>query len=190
MAESTEKIMAAAIELLAERGYEATTTGAIAKRAGFARSMVNSRFGDKAGLLAAMFETHWINELLGLEIEADSGLNALLGIIERLRRFVANEPVRLRAFLVVSFEAAGPSSIPSDQITGPLDTLKTAVERALLRGQADGSVVELQDVSFHAERIIDIALGMVYRWVVDPDGYQLQDRLRRWRQECAEVYGA
>lgn len=189
VAESTERLMTAAVELIAERGYESTTAGAIAERAGFVRSMVNTRFGGKAGLLAAMFEAHWINELLGPEAAAETGLAGLLGIIDRLRLFVSAEPVRLRAFLVVSFEAAGPSSIPSEQITQPLETLRCAVEHTLRRGQDDGTVVALDDVAFHAERIIDIGLAMAYRWVVDAAGYPFEDRLSRWRSECARTYG-
>ncbi|MGQ4618658.1 TetR family transcriptional regulator [Nocardia sp. R7R-8] len=190
VAESTERIMTATIELMAEQGYEATTMGAIAERAGFARSMVNSRFGSKAGLLDAMFEQHWINELIAVVEAAENGLSAVLSIIERLHEFVRTQPIRLRAFLVVSFEAAGPSSIPSAQVTGPLATLDTALATALRRGIDDGTVAPLDDPQSHATRIIDAGIGMAYRWTIDPEGYPFADNLVAWRDECARTYGA
>ncbi|MFE6922052.1 TetR/AcrR family transcriptional regulator [Nocardia sp. NPDC057663] len=190
VAESTERIMAAAIELIAEQGYEATTMGAIADRAGFARSMVNSRFGSKAGLLDALFEEHWINELVTAVDAAEDGLSAVLSMIERLREFVRTEPVRLRAFLVVSFEAVGPSSIPAAQVTGPLSTLDRAMSAALRRGMEDHTVTTLDDPDFHAARLIDIGVGMAYRWAIDPDGYPFANRLVTWKDECARTYRA
>ena len=50
-----ERILLAAGELFAERGYEATSAEAIASRAGVAKGLVFHHFGSKAGLYLAAF---------------------------------------------------------------------------------------------------------------------------------------
>ncbi|HGY10053.1 MAG TPA: TetR/AcrR family transcriptional regulator, partial [Oceanithermus profundus] len=47
-----ERLLEAALELLAERGYRGATTRAIAERAGVAEVTLFRRFGSKARLLA------------------------------------------------------------------------------------------------------------------------------------------
>lgn len=51
-------LLDAALELLVERGYEATTTLAVAQRAGSSKETIYAWFGSKAGLFAAMIEAN------------------------------------------------------------------------------------------------------------------------------------
>ncbi len=53
-ADTETRILAAASELIAERGYSATTTSSIAERAGVNEVTLFRRFGNKAGILRAM----------------------------------------------------------------------------------------------------------------------------------------
>jgi len=53
---AADRVVAAAGELFAERGYAATTTRAIAERAGVNEVTLFRRFGSKAGVLAAWGE--------------------------------------------------------------------------------------------------------------------------------------
>jgi AcrR family transcriptional regulator len=52
--DAAERILDAAAELIAERGYASTTTRAVAERAGVNEVTVFRRFGTKAGLLTAL----------------------------------------------------------------------------------------------------------------------------------------
>lgn len=54
--DTAEKILEAAAELFAERGYAATSTRAIAERAGVNEVTLFRRFENKAGILAAIGE--------------------------------------------------------------------------------------------------------------------------------------
>ncbi|HXE90106.1 MAG TPA: TetR/AcrR family transcriptional regulator [Terriglobales bacterium] len=60
----------AAKTLFAERGYEATTTAAIARMAGTSQSQLIKHFVDKQGVLAAIFQDAWerINPALRLAL--------------------------------------------------------------------------------------------------------------------------
>lgn len=56
---SRERILHAAKRLFAERGYENTSTVAIARMAGTSESQLVKHFGSKEGLLEAIFDDGW-----------------------------------------------------------------------------------------------------------------------------------
>lgn len=67
---SRDRIREAAKRLFAERGYEATSTAAIARLAGTSESQIVKHFEGKQGLLEAIFQYAWeqINPALGLAL--------------------------------------------------------------------------------------------------------------------------
>jgi TetR/AcrR family fatty acid metabolism transcriptional regulator len=54
-----ERILRAGKNLFASRGYEHTSTSAIARQAGTSESQLMKHFGSKAGLLEAIFNEGW-----------------------------------------------------------------------------------------------------------------------------------
>jgi AcrR family transcriptional regulator len=56
---SHERILLAAKQLFATRGYESTSTVAIARQAGTSESQLIKHFGSKEGLLEAIFDRGW-----------------------------------------------------------------------------------------------------------------------------------
>ncbi len=60
-ASSRERILIAAKQLFASRGYENTSTVAIARMAGTSESQLMKHFGSKEGLLEAIFDHGWHN---------------------------------------------------------------------------------------------------------------------------------
>ena len=54
--ESSERILNAAAELFAEKGYRQTTFAAVAERSGISRGSIPWHFGSKEGLLLAVLE--------------------------------------------------------------------------------------------------------------------------------------
>ncbi len=56
---SRERILLAAKQLFASRGYENTSTVAIARQAGTSESQLMKHFGSKEGLLEAIFDDGW-----------------------------------------------------------------------------------------------------------------------------------
>ena len=63
---SRDRILAAAKQLFAARGYENTSTVAIARQAGTSESQLMKHFGSKEGLLESIFDAGW--EGLGKQI--------------------------------------------------------------------------------------------------------------------------
>jgi len=74
--DTRQKVFRAAVELIAEHGYAATTVDAIAERAGVAKGTVFYNFGSKEGLFGALLE-HSINLLAEALAGADTGESAL-----------------------------------------------------------------------------------------------------------------
>jgi AcrR family transcriptional regulator len=58
-ASSRDRLLAAAKQLFAARGYENTSTVAIARQAGTSESQLMKHFGSKEGLLEAIFDAGW-----------------------------------------------------------------------------------------------------------------------------------
>src|SRR5437764_12836394 len=56
---SRDRILHVAKSLFAKRGYEHTSTSAIARQAGTSESQLMKHFGSKAGLLEAIFTDGW-----------------------------------------------------------------------------------------------------------------------------------
>ena len=52
---SNRRLIEAAAELIAEKGWEATTAAEIGRRAGYSRAMVHARYGSKDAILDAFF---------------------------------------------------------------------------------------------------------------------------------------
>ncbi|WP_113698662.1 TetR/AcrR family transcriptional regulator [Nonomuraea lactucae] len=90
------KVFAAAIELMAEQGYNATTVEAIAERAGVAKGTVFYNFGSKEALFAALLE-HSIAKLAKALSAAAVGGSALAAldnvVLGQLRFFDEHGPL-------------------------------------------------------------------------------------------------
>jgi AcrR family transcriptional regulator len=89
------KVFTAAVELIAEQGYAATTVDAIAERAGVAKGTVFYNFGSKEGLFSALL-THSIEKLAGALAAADTGESGLVAldsvVLGQLRFFEEHGP--------------------------------------------------------------------------------------------------
>src|ERR687883_567617 len=106
VADSAQRLRHALAELIAEQGYERTTAAQIGERAGLSRAMVRERYGSKEAVLEAMHREYEAY-LLGADGDADTGLECILGGVERLRAVARDRPTWLRAVYIVSFEAPG-----------------------------------------------------------------------------------
>ena len=101
--DTTERILAAAAELIAERGYAGTTTRAIAERAGVNEVTLFRKFENKRGILQALGES-WASRMAGFAVaaipdEGDTrGTLEMLGALE-VRQAVEAGPAAMRLAL-------------------------------------------------------------------------------------------
>src|ERR1700724_642251 len=107
-AESAQRLLDAAIELIAEKGFDRTTAAEIGERAGYSRSMVRARYGSKEALLESIFGNELDSRLMPSGDEELTGLPWVLARVDHVARLLEEERELMRAFCVMSFEAAGP----------------------------------------------------------------------------------
>jgi AcrR family transcriptional regulator len=104
--------MRAMVELMAERGYAATTVGELATRAGVSRGAFYEHFGSKEACLIAAYDEWSIGlvEAMTREMSEDTPWDEFIDVtLDGYLRTLAADPVAARAFMV-EMDAAGPAA--------------------------------------------------------------------------------
>jgi AcrR family transcriptional regulator len=185
VAESTSRLIAAAIELIAEKGFSNTSIAEIGERAGYSRSMVQSRYGSKEVLLESLLREEYESRLLNATPAAGTGLEQLLAHVDRLYDEVVANPELMRGFYALCFESIGPVPSLRSWITDWLDRYEAAIENAVKTGVADGSIRTDIEIRSEARAFIASGLGYAFRWMVAPTiGYE--SLLRQWQDDVRE----
>ena len=179
--ESSRRLAEAAIALIAEQGYAATTAQEIGLRAGYSRDMVRVRFGTKEALLDTILTSQYESRLDTPDDPSESGLDRVLGRIARMRRFAEEDAQLLRAMLVLNFEAAQADDLLRVRIRRWLDQFLGGIIEAVRAGQSDGSIASEPDADTRAREILSTAIGYAYWWIVEPD-FDLPTELTRWAE--------
>ena len=167
--ESSRRLAEAAIALIAEQGYTATTAQEIGLRAGYSRDMVRVRFGTKEALLDTILTSEYESRLDQPDDPSESGLRRVLSRIDRMRRFAEEDAQLLRAMLVLNFEAAQADDQLRTRIRRWLDHVRGGMADAIRAGQSDTSIAAELDADVQAREILSTAIGYAYFWIVDPD---------------------
>ncbi|MEU7896960.1 TetR/AcrR family transcriptional regulator [Nonomuraea sp. NPDC049152] len=141
-AETRSKVFGAAIELIAEQGYSATTVDAIAERAGVAKGTVFYNFGTKEALFAALLE-HSIERLAHALREAavgDTGLAALDAAVRGQLEFFEQYGALARVLLAEMWRTAWQEAVAKlrSEVFGVYaDVLRRAVDEGAVRPDLD-----------------------------------------------------
>ncbi|WP_405426775.1 TetR/AcrR family transcriptional regulator [Streptomyces erythrochromogenes] len=107
---SRERLLQSTVELVAERGYEATTLGDIADRAGAARGLVSYYFPGKRQLLqSAVHRLMHLTLAAALEREprSEDGRERLARAIDAILGLARNEPLLMRTHMAGILTADG-----------------------------------------------------------------------------------
>jgi AcrR family transcriptional regulator len=93
-ASSHDRILTAAKHLFATRGYESTSTVAIARAAGTSESQLMKHFGSKEGLLEAIFEQGWtaMGHIFSRIHDLDTPADKLQTLIELVLHALERDP--------------------------------------------------------------------------------------------------
>ncbi|MFE3811383.1 TetR/AcrR family transcriptional regulator, partial [Streptomyces sp. NPDC059131] len=148
---SRERLLQATVELVGERGFEATTLADIADRAGSARGLVSYYFPGKRQLFQSAVHRlmhRTLEAALHREPHSDDGLEVLARAIDAVLGLAADRPLLMRTHMSGVLQAEGFVQCPEQQRLAAL--LRGAVERygsrqvdvdyPLLRAQLMGAV--------------------------------------------------
>lgn len=169
-------MVAAALRMMAEQGYEAATLAAIGKEAGYSRGLATHHFGSKADLFAEVLRTVTSEFLAAVarRIGDRTGVDALIAFVDAHRELAESAPERVRALFVLSFQSLVAQSPMKDAAIHELLGYRDWAQRMIERGVAAGTV--RRDVDAHAEAIqfCGALFGLTLQWLIDPAGSSLE----------------
>ncbi|MFE3001691.1 TetR/AcrR family transcriptional regulator [Nocardia sp. NPDC059246] len=193
VAESSRRLIDAAIELISEQGFERTTAAEIGERAGYSRNMVRDRYGSKEAVLKILLENEIAERLLPrLRRERPgTGLDLTLGHLDDLLHGVETAPDNMRAMVVLSFEAtAGPIASIRDWYAELIPRFQAEMAEHIALGQRDGSIRTDLDPQREAEVYVSYGIGLCFRWVMFRDAFDFPAEINAWRARLARDYAA
>ncbi|MFJ6938762.1 TetR/AcrR family transcriptional regulator [Streptomyces sp. NPDC101132] len=115
---SRERLLQATVELVAERGYEATTLADIADRAGAARGLVSYYFPGKRQLLQSAVHRlmhRTLSAALEREPRTEDGRELLARAIDAILGLALDQPVLMRTHMAGILSADGFVRCPEQQ---------------------------------------------------------------------------
>ncbi|MGX1545271.1 TetR/AcrR family transcriptional regulator [Streptomyces adustus] len=136
---SRERLLQAAVELVRERGYEATTLGDIADRAGSARGLVSYYFPGKRHLVQSAVHRlmhRTLDEALEREPHTEDGRERMARAVDAILGLARDQPVLMRTHMAGLLQAEGFVQCPEQQRLAEL-LRDTVVRRGLRNVDAD-----------------------------------------------------
>lgn len=169
-AESENRLLTAAAELLVESGISATTFENIGRRAGLSRGLVTRRFGSKRGIIEALIDRLKHRVYAALEarhLEGVSGLEATLAYVDAFLDSLQGDREQRAYFILL---AASVSDV--SELRVPFyDTHKATaelLEELLHKGLSEGSIRASLDVKSAALMVGSLLFGVAMQSLLDP----------------------
>jgi AcrR family transcriptional regulator len=170
VAESDTRMLQAAMQLVASRGYANTTLEAIGAEAGYSRGLVSHRWGSKDKLLEELvdrvledFRKGLLERLRGL-----SGLDAVFCEIDCYLEGMDDPPLSSRAFFVLMLESIGPAPQIREHFARFSSRWQASLERTLAKGQEAGSIRPDVKPAEEARLLIATLRGLRTQSMLDP----------------------
>jgi len=166
---SRERILEAAVDLFADRGYAASGVDEIARRAGIEKAAIYWHFGSKEGLLAAVLDrmdSEFV-ERIAKRVSSSSGSDERLDLfVDGLKRLAAERGHLVRLTLGVALERSKVSPESRAAMQRIFERTRAAVEAGF--EQALG--VKLPDADLIARLALAYLDEAAVRAAIDPDG--------------------
>jgi len=175
-ANSHRGLLSAALALIAERGFRATSLQAIGERAGYSRGLVSHRFGSKEGLLRELVRRmldRWGTEVRDPAVGNRTGAAALAAVARVHRQAIEDSPDAVRALYMLLFE----SLVDMPELKGELAELDQRLrERTAARlraGKVHGTVRADLDEDAYGVLFLAMLRGITLQWLVNPGALDL-----------------
>jgi AcrR family transcriptional regulator len=173
---SDQRLLEAAIKLIAKNGYEKTSLADIGKEAGYSRGLVNHRFGTKLGLLtelvsnrAASFGLVKLYPAMGDKV----GVDALHIAVDVYLKGVMDPFPGVRAFFVLMFESIGPVPEIQPEFIASGRRFRKEIEDRIRRGIEAGVVNNLVDPAAQAILFLGLLRGITIQALIDPEAVDI-----------------
>jgi AcrR family transcriptional regulator len=172
--EAEQRLLAAAVRLVGERGLERITLSEVGEAAGYSRGLPAHYFGGKSGMVVSLVQ-HIIDGFGRALMRAehhDQGLDRLLGTVAFYFQRARSDPVGARALVVLLGEGLN-NELVADRLAELNARSAGAFEADLAAAVAAGEV--RPDINVEAQAILILATlrGAVSQWLLAPDAIDL-----------------
>jgi AcrR family transcriptional regulator len=177
---STKRLLQAAVDSIAERGYERSTLVEIGERAGYSRGMVTGRFGSKENLLWHLLERHfvqWSEDTLNPDLDKLPAPQALEHVLDRTRQNVRDVPTHMRALYSILFESLVLVPEVRNRVADIHRRHRERVQEIIQRGIDEGSIVSTVVPDALAAVWVGAFRGIAFQWLLDPEEFDLDAAL-------------
>ncbi|HUR77616.1 MAG TPA: TetR/AcrR family transcriptional regulator, partial [Acidimicrobiales bacterium] len=188
VAASDRALLEAAVDLIAERGYERTTLALIGERAGYSRGLVTQRFGNKERLLWAVIRQileQWSTHSLSLRVDK-VGVPALQAILSAYLDACDRSPKHIKAYYALLREADGPVAAVRDTIRKLHATERSHIAALIRAGKVRADV----DADAEATAFLGVMRGVTMQWLLDPKAVDLVGTLTQYGVSLERTLGA
>lgn len=178
--ESDRRIIDAAIDAFADRGYHRTTLNQVGEAAGFTGALISNRFGSKAGLLRAVV-LHILGRLTPVGWDPSSGDSWIeddRSAAEQLGEFIdsyvadaTERPTRLRALYVLIGESLGGMHEIDAEIAMVNRTFRDHIAGYVRLGQERGEFRPEIDPNQIAVLIVGTLRGVATQFLLESDEF-------------------
>ncbi|MEO2097182.1 MAG: helix-turn-helix domain-containing protein [Brachybacterium sp.] len=161
-----EAALRAAIDLIAEHGYAATSMAQVAEAAGISPSGLAHHFPSKAALLGAVLDHRDATD--NVPVSEDAGTWAVFDGLVELARINAGRRQLVALYTTVIGEAVGPDHPAHDWMLRHFEVSLALLEDAVREGQRAGEIAADAPARHIARTTISLMDGLQVQWLLDP----------------------
>jgi len=181
---SDKRMLAAAIELILEKGTEHTTLKEVGERAGYSRGLAGYRFGSKSGLFKFVLQTlgeFWLH-IVTKETQGKVGLDAILTVTKKHYDLFSTNPENIKTFYILWFQVAGVDEEFKGVISSINEKRIDDIKSWIL---SDPSLEHKhKDALLIANCFNSATNGLIYNWLLNPDDL---DTLKQAHQDLEQL---
>ncbi len=177
---SRERILDAATELFAARGYAGAGVDRLAQRSGIAKTAIYYHFGNKEGLLAAVLDRaamQWIAAIQEASRQGSDPLGRLDRALAGMRAMLEERPWIYNLLQILTLEVAD----EKPEIRATLQRIVQRAREAITEGMREALGVEVPGADAIAGLILAALDGVALGMQIDPEGVSLDDVFRDLR---------
>lgn len=164
-ASTEQRVIEAAIELIAQRGSRSVSIADIGLAAGYSRGIVTHQFGTKEQLLVAVVDH--AQRVFSIRSEA-GGLAELLAFVEQYLRLLRDAAPTGQAFLLLWAEAVAGESALKPLFVERDRSFRKVIADHIRRGIDEGSIRPDANADSTSSLILAILRGVGLHLMLDP----------------------
>lgn len=170
---SHERMLDAAVALIARQGSSRTTLSEIGERSGYTHGLVSHRFGSKGALVRVLIHKLQADFMKSIEpaLEGTKGLKALKLVCESYLRAAAKDE-RLAMYALIG-EALGPIPEIKPDLAKADENFRRGIESRIEEGIRAGEIRAGTDPQAQAALIVATLRGLVIQRQLDHGAFKL-----------------